>query len=73
MIKFWDDKKEVRESQNMITIPLKEAQERLPELICNLKLRDELIITEKNQPVAKLVIPVALWVLTLVLMLLVLR
>lgn len=39
----------------MIIISLAEAQEKLPDLIHNLKPGEELIITEKNQRVAKLI------------------
>jgi len=38
----------------MITIPLEEAQAKLSELIHNLKLGEELLITENSQRVAKL-------------------
>lgn len=37
------------------TLPLEEAQARLPELIEHLALGDEIVITQKGQPVAKLV------------------
>lgn len=39
----------------MPTLPIEEAQARLPELIHNLSPGDEVVITENNQPVAKLV------------------
>jgi prevent-host-death family protein len=39
----------------MATITIQEAQAKLPDLIHNLKPGDELVITENNQPVAKLV------------------
>lgn len=38
----------------MTTISIQEAQRRLPELIHNLSPGDELIITENNQPIARL-------------------
>ena len=38
----------------MSTITLQEAQARLSDLIHNLSLGDELVITENDQPVAKL-------------------
>ena len=38
----------------MPTVTLQEAQSRLPELIHGLILGDELVITENDQPVAKL-------------------
>jgi antitoxin (DNA-binding transcriptional repressor) of toxin-antitoxin stability system len=38
----------------MPTVSLREAQSRLPDLIHNLTPGDELVITENNQPVAKL-------------------
>ena len=37
------------------TLPLEEAQARLPELIEHLAPGDEIVITQKGQPVAKLV------------------
>ncbi|MCI0464918.1 MAG: type II toxin-antitoxin system prevent-host-death family antitoxin [Gemmataceae bacterium] len=37
------------------TIPLEEAQARLPELISHLAPGDEVVITQNNRPVAKLV------------------
>ncbi len=37
------------------TLPLEEAQARLPELIEHLAPGDEIVITRKGQPVAKLV------------------
>ncbi len=37
------------------TLPLEEAQARLPELIENLAPGEEIVITQKGQPVAKLV------------------
>lgn len=39
----------------MTTITIQEAQSRLSDLIHNLSPGDELIITENNQPVARLV------------------
>jgi len=41
----------------MATVSLKEAQAKLTELIHKLKPGDEVVITENNQPVAKLVPP----------------
>ncbi|WP_165229138.1 type II toxin-antitoxin system Phd/YefM family antitoxin [Aquisphaera insulae] len=38
----------------MITISIQEAQSRLSDLIHNLSPGDELVITENNQPVARL-------------------
>ena len=38
----------------MPTVTIQEAQSRLPDLIHNLSPGDELVITENNQPVAKL-------------------
>ncbi len=42
-------------------ISLKEAQAKLPELIDNLKLGEELLITDDNHPIAQLIgqIPIA--------------
>ena len=37
------------------TLPLEEAQARLPELIEHLAPGDEIVLTQKGQPVAKLV------------------
>jgi prevent-host-death family protein len=37
------------------TLPLEEAQARLPELIEHLAPGDEIVITQKGQPVAKLI------------------
>lgn len=39
----------------MTTISIEEAQARLPDLIHRLHSGDELVITENNQPVARLV------------------
>ncbi len=39
----------------MITVPIQEAETRLSELIHLLRPGDEVIITEDNQPVAKLI------------------
>jgi prevent-host-death family protein len=39
----------------MPTLTIEEVQARLPELIHNLSLGDEVVIIENNQPVAKLV------------------
>ena len=39
----------------MATVTIQEAQARLPDLIHSLKPGEELLITENNQPVAKLV------------------
>lgn len=39
----------------MPTLTIEEAQARLPELIHNLSPGNEVVITENNQPVAKLV------------------
>jgi antitoxin (DNA-binding transcriptional repressor) of toxin-antitoxin stability system len=39
----------------MTMISLEEAQKKLPDLIHNLSPGDEVVITENNQPVAKLV------------------
>jgi antitoxin (DNA-binding transcriptional repressor) of toxin-antitoxin stability system len=39
----------------MATIPLQDAQAQLPDLIHNLKPGEELIITENDRPLAKLV------------------
>jgi len=39
----------------MLTLTIEEVQARLPELIHNLSLGDEVVIIENNQPVAKLV------------------
>ena len=39
----------------MATVTIQEAQARLPDLIHNLSPGDEVVITENNQPVAKLV------------------
>jgi antitoxin (DNA-binding transcriptional repressor) of toxin-antitoxin stability system len=36
-------------------ISLKEAQAKLPELIDNLKLGEELLITDNNRPIAQLI------------------
>ena len=43
----------------MTTVTLQEAQAKLPELVHNLTPDDELVITENDQPVAKLVAPPA--------------
>jgi antitoxin (DNA-binding transcriptional repressor) of toxin-antitoxin stability system len=40
--------------QTMPTVTLQDAQSRLPDLIHNLSPGDELVITENNQPVARL-------------------
>ena len=39
----------------MTTVTIQEAQAKLPDLIRNLSPGDEVVITENNQPVAKLV------------------
>lgn len=39
----------------MATVTIQEAQTNLPDLIHKLKPGDDLVITENNQPVAKLV------------------
>ncbi len=39
----------------MATVTIQEAQAKLPDLIHKLKPGDEVVITENNQPVAKLV------------------
>ena len=39
----------------MATVTIQEAQAKLPDLIHQLKPGDEVVITENNQPVAKLV------------------
>jgi prevent-host-death family protein len=39
----------------MATVTIQEAQAKLPDLIHTLKPGDEVVITENNQPVAKLV------------------
>lgn len=39
----------------MNTIPLEQAQAQLPDLIHDLKPGEEIVITENNEPVAKLV------------------
>jgi prevent-host-death family protein len=39
----------------MATVTIQEAQAKLPELIHNLTPGEEIVITENNQPVAKLV------------------
>ena len=39
----------------MTTVTIQEAQAKLPDLIRKLKPGDEVVITENNQPVAKLV------------------
>ena len=39
----------------MATVTIQEAQAKLPDLIRNLSPGDEVVITENNQPVAKLV------------------
>ena len=39
----------------MATVTIQEAQAKLPDLIHNLSPGDEVVITENNQPVAKLV------------------
>ena len=39
-------------------ISLKEAQAKLPELIDNLKLGEELLITDNNRPIAQLIGPI---------------
>ena len=39
----------------MATVTIQEAQAKLPELIHNLTAGEEVVITENNQPVAKLV------------------
>ena len=43
----------------MATVTIQEAQAKLPELIHKLTPGDEVVITENNQPVAKLVAPPA--------------
>ena len=43
------------EQQNMPTVTIQEAQASLPDLIRKLMPGDEVLITENNQPVAKLV------------------
>jgi antitoxin (DNA-binding transcriptional repressor) of toxin-antitoxin stability system len=40
---------------NMKTVTILEAREKLPDLIHKLTLGEELVITENNQPVAKLI------------------
>ena len=39
----------------MATVTIQEAQAKLPDLIRNLSPGDEVVITENNQPVAKLI------------------
>jgi antitoxin (DNA-binding transcriptional repressor) of toxin-antitoxin stability system len=39
----------------MLQVPLTDAQSQLPELIHQLSLGDEVVITENNVPVAKLI------------------
>ncbi len=41
----------------MASVTIEEAQAKLSDLIHNLKPGDEVVITESNQPVAKLVAP----------------
>jgi antitoxin (DNA-binding transcriptional repressor) of toxin-antitoxin stability system len=43
----------------MTIIPIQQAQLQLPELIHQLAPGDEVVITENNQPVARIVPPVA--------------
>ena len=43
----------------MATVTIEEAQARLPDLVHNLVRGEEVVITENNQPVAKLVAPPA--------------
>ena len=43
----------------MSTVPLQEAQAKLPELIRQLASGEEVIITENDQPVARIVPPTA--------------
>ena len=45
--------------ENMPTVTIQEAQAQLPDLIHRLSDGDELVITENNQPVAKLARTVA--------------
>lgn len=40
-------------------VELNQAQRALPELIANLEVEDEVVITRENLPVAKLVLPAA--------------
>jgi antitoxin (DNA-binding transcriptional repressor) of toxin-antitoxin stability system len=44
-----------KDEDQMATVSLKEAQDKLPELIHHLGPGDELVITENGQPVARLV------------------
>ena len=46
-----------REAGNMATVSLQDAQAKLPELIHQLPPGGELVITENDQPVARLVAP----------------
>jgi antitoxin (DNA-binding transcriptional repressor) of toxin-antitoxin stability system len=41
----------------MTSIPIQQAQANLPELIHQLAPGDELVITENNEPVARIVLP----------------
>jgi prevent-host-death family protein len=43
----------------MVTVTIQEAQAKLPDLIHKLTPGDEVVITENNQPVAKLVASLA--------------
>lgn len=43
----------------MATVTIQEAQSKLADLIHNLSPGDEVVITENNQPVAKLVVSLA--------------
>jgi prevent-host-death family protein len=47
--------KPIRRVTMSTTVPLQEAQARLPELIDRLAPGDEVVITQNNRPVAKLV------------------
>jgi antitoxin (DNA-binding transcriptional repressor) of toxin-antitoxin stability system len=52
----WTSDKET-EGKNMATVTIQEAQAMLPDLIHKLTPGDEVLITEDDQPVAKLVAP----------------
>ena len=41
----------------MTTLSLEEAQARLPDLIHQMRPGDEVLLTEKNRPIARLVLP----------------
>jgi antitoxin (DNA-binding transcriptional repressor) of toxin-antitoxin stability system len=49
----------VKGETNMATVTIQEAQARLPDLIHQLPPGEEIVITENNHPVAKLIAPPA--------------